>query len=231
MSSSVIRRNKQLCLLDDRFEKLFEGYEDTEIGALDLDEIEGHVAPESDLLLKYANEYEKEQNEEANLNHKINKLALQQDDSSNDELTESDEEVEKEKWDCESILSTYSTTKNRPKLIKETSKKDKIKVNSKGIPDGVFGKGLTKSLLKEMDQEYDQIHGAPATKSIYSEISAMRTKDETPEQRHERKKLLKEFRKERRMERKANTDAFKDEKKRQEKVRLNAKANLQGLKL
>lgn len=41
MSSSVIRRNAQLSLLDDRFEKFFENYDDPELGAVDLEDIEG----------------------------------------------------------------------------------------------------------------------------------------------------------------------------------------------
>ena len=41
MSSSVIRRNEQLSLLDDRFEKFFENYDDPELGAVDLEDIEG----------------------------------------------------------------------------------------------------------------------------------------------------------------------------------------------
>merc|ERR1719228_1933056 len=35
MTSSVIRRNDQLTLLDDRFEKLYEQYDDDQIGGLD----------------------------------------------------------------------------------------------------------------------------------------------------------------------------------------------------
>lgn len=41
MSSSVIRRNEQLALLDDRFEKFYENYDEPELGALDCEEIEG----------------------------------------------------------------------------------------------------------------------------------------------------------------------------------------------
>ncbi|KAG5888350.1 hypothetical protein JTB14_014579 [Gonioctena quinquepunctata] len=44
----------------------------------------------------------------------------------------------------------------------------------------------------------------------------MRPKDESPEERKERKNLLKEYRKERRLEKKMNTVAFKEEAKRQE---------------
>ena len=101
---------------------MFEDYEDTEIGALDCDEIEGHLNAQSNLLLKYAEEFEEDQKKEDALNEKITKLAVNEEEESSDDdsLTDSEEDV-KEKWDCESILSTYSTTKNRPKLIREAS--------------------------------------------------------------------------------------------------------------
>lgn len=123
MSSSVVARNKQLTLLDDRFEKMYEEYEDTEIGPLDCDEIEGFVDPQSDILLQCADEYEKQCQQEKNLNDRILSLALKENEDESDTPSDSDEsEEEKEKWDCESILSTYSNTKNRPKLIREPSK-------------------------------------------------------------------------------------------------------------
>ncbi|CAL8131702.1 unnamed protein product [Orchesella dallaii] len=235
MSSSVVRRNKQLLLVDDRFEKFFESYEDTEIGALDCDEIEGDINPESDLLLKYAEEFQKDKKQEDDLNNKIVNLAMNEEVSDDDSDTElSDDEQPKEKWDCQSIVSTYSTTKNRPKMIREPSKKNLIKVSGRtGIPVGVLGKGgLTKDNLKVLDEKYNEEHGVPERRqTIMSGMSSIRSKNETTQERRERKQLVKEHRRERRLERKANTDAFKDEKKRLEKVRLNIKANVQGLKL
>ena len=41
MSSSVIRRNAQLSLLDDKFEEFYAGYDDINVGGLEADEIEG----------------------------------------------------------------------------------------------------------------------------------------------------------------------------------------------
>ena len=41
MSSSVIRRNQQLSMLDDRFENFFAGYDDMNVGGLEADDIEG----------------------------------------------------------------------------------------------------------------------------------------------------------------------------------------------
>lgn len=66
--------------------------------------------------------------------------------------------------------------------------------------------------------------------SVLSTLSVLsiRPKDELPEEKRQRKRLLKEYRTERRIEKKANQDAFKEEKKRQVQVSLNNRNNLQG---
>lgn len=69
--------------------------------------------------------------------------------------------------------------------------------------------------------------------SVLSTLSVLsiRPKDETPDEKSQRKRLLREYRQERRIERKANAIAFKEEKKRQEKIKLNNRNNLQGNKI
>lgn len=69
--------------------------------------------------------------------------------------------------------------------------------------------------------------------SVLSTLSVLsiRPKDETPEEKAQRKRLLREYRHERRIERKANANAFKEEKKRQEKIKLNNRNNLKGNKI
>ena len=144
---------------------------------------------------------------------------------------------EKDKWDCESILSTYSNIYNHPKLISEPKGPGKIKIDRKtGIPKNVLNGPSDKLTAKSLAQ-FDSINGkgmqrgplsvAETLKSIVSELS-VRPKDETPEERKERKQVLKLYRRERKIERKANTEAFKEEKKRQEKIMLNNKKNIQG---
>ncbi|XP_031845531.2 LTV1 ribosome biogenesis factor [Nomia melanderi] len=247
MSSSVIRRNEQLTLLDDKFEKMYAAYDENEIGALDCDEIEGYVAPDSDLLLQCATEFEKQQNENAEniaqLMKDRMKILEHEYSSSEDENNLEDLVVEarqRDQWDCESIISTYSNIYNHPKLISEPKPLQKIKVNPRtGIPKNVLdvnsGK-LTAKTLAQFDQqnENSKVKGpqsvAETMKSTLSTLS-IRPKDETPDERKERKKALKEYRKERRVERKANTEAFKEEKKRQEKIFLNNKQHIQGTRI
>lgn len=66
--------------------------------------------------------------------------------------------------------------------------------------------------------------------SVLSTLSVLsiRPKDETVEEKRQRKRLLKEYRTERRFERKGNQEAFKEEKKRQTHISLNKQNNIQG---
>lgn len=69
--------------------------------------------------------------------------------------------------------------------------------------------------------------------SIISQLSVLsvRPKDESPEERRERKKNLKEYKRERRIEKKLNKEAFMEEAKRQVKISINNKNNVQGNKI
>ncbi|XP_076302555.1 protein LTV1 homolog [Lasioglossum baleicum] len=244
MSSSVIRRNEQLTLLDDKFEKMYAAYNENEIGALDCDDIEGYIAPNSDLVLQCAEEFKEQQNEDtdnvAQLMKDRMKILEKEYPSSEDENSLEDLIVdarEKDKWDCESIISTYSNIYNHPKLISEPKHPQKIKVDLRtGIPknilDGSSGK-LTAKTLAQFDQENEDnkpMYPRSIAESMKSTLSALsvRPKNETSTERKERKKAVKEYRKERRIERKANSEAFKEEKKRQEKILLNNRQNIQG---
>ncbi|KAK0171278.1 hypothetical protein PV328_009026 [Microctonus aethiopoides] len=239
MSSSVIRRNEQLTLLDNKFEKMYASYDDIEIGPLECDEIEGHVAPNSDIMLQYALEFEKEQKEATENISKLmeNRLKIMEENDA-----ESEEELEKivtnpnenDQWDCQSILSTYSNIYNHPKLISAPPKLGKIEINKRtGIPKNVLngkpGK-LTSKFLEELDMQYQMEKNqfnregsvAGTMKSVLSVLS-VRPKNETPEERKDRKAALKDYRKARRAERKSNKEAFKEEKKHQEKLLMNNK--------
>ncbi|KAG7213301.1 hypothetical protein KM043_002600 [Ampulex compressa] len=244
MSSSVMRRNQQLTLLDDKFEKMYAAYDENEIGALDCDEIEGYIPPDSDLVLQCAAEFEKQRTADADnvaqLMKDRMKIIDREYSSSEDEADLEKlvvESREREKWDCESIISTYSNIYNHPKLISEPKGPGKIKIDPRtGIPKNVLngpeGK-LTAKALAQFDRENNiDISNGPKSiaetmKSTVS-ILSVRPKGETPDDRKKRKKALKEYRKERRVERKANTEAFKEEKKRQEKIMMNNKQNVQG---
>lgn len=250
MSSSVIRRNQQLSLLDDRFEEFYKNYDEPEVGALDCEEIEGHVDINDEILLRISQDFEK--NEVAQKYDKAwdvcRLVKLQHDENKEEEiiaLEVSDDEggEKKKKWDCESILSTYSNIYNHPKLIDVPSKRksNRIVVDPKtGLPKNIFesdqkGKLTVKSLAKLANEE-EKLQTGPKSlcaESVISTLSvlSLRPRDETPEERRERKKLLKEYRNERRIEKKSNKLAFNEERIRQNMIQVNMKNNLQGNKI
>lgn len=156
MSSSVIRRNQQLELLDDRFEKFFENYDEPEIGALDCEEIEGHVDMSSDLMEQCLVEFKRSDNDlEYNKKWDEQRVRkLMDEESSDEELIEIevDDDNPDKKWDCESVLSTYSSAYNHPKLINEPKRnRSKIVINPKtGVPTNVFNGENNQLTLKSL---------------------------------------------------------------------------------
>ncbi|XP_063369649.1 protein LTV1 homolog [Cydia amplana] len=239
MSSSVIRRSQGLTLLDDRFEKMFAEYDDTELGALDCEEIEGFMPESHAMLLQAAEEFEESRRrQQLDKEREVARIhRLQEIEEESEEELETVEVPGEEKWDCETILSTYSNLYNHPKIIEEPRKPGKIRINPKtGIPADVLGsenrltvKSLAKfnALQHTGDDDDDAETNADTVLSTLSVLS-LRPKDEAPEEKRERKRLLKEYRKERRVEKKANKEAFKEEKKRQERIMLNNRNNVQG---
>ncbi|XP_060096510.1 protein LTV1 homolog [Heteronotia binoei] len=233
MTSSVIKRNEQLTLLDERFEKFFEQFDDDEIGALDNAELEGFIESDSARLQEVLNDYYKEKAKDC---VKLDDLEIAEDSELFlNKIEKADEEQEevvtliieepKEKWDCESILSTYSTLYNHPKLIEVPQKPKPIKVSHKtGILLDVLPKrGLTAKQVECMQMINDSDLPRVSTKP--------RPKNESKEDHKARKQAIKEERKERRIEKKANKIAFKHEKTRQQKELLNLQQNIQGFKL
>ncbi|XP_026215201.1 protein LTV1 homolog isoform X1 [Anabas testudineus] len=231
MTSSVMRRNEQLSLLDDRFEKFYEQFDDDEIGALDNAELEGFIEPDSARLEEVIKDYFKEKEKESLRPEDLGPKELpavkeEEEDEEEEEMETVVIEALEEKWDCETIISTYSNIYNRPKIIQDPPKQQKqIRVSSKtGIPlDVLPARGLTAKQAERMTMINDSDLPRVSTQP--------RNKEESKEERKERKQAIKEERKERRAEKKANKMAFKEEKVRQEKQMLNLRTNIQGLKL
>ncbi|XP_029920499.1 protein LTV1 homolog [Myripristis murdjan] len=231
LTSSVMRRNEQLTLLDDRFEKFFEQFDDDEIGALDNAELEGFIEPDSTRLEEVIQEYFKQKEKECQRPDDLGPKVLpvvkeeEEDEEEEQEMETLVIEAPTEKWDCETIISTYSNLYNRPKIIEDPPKTKTIRVSKKtGIPlDVLPSRGLTAKQAERMERIDDSDLPRVSTQP--------RNKEESKEERKARKQAVKEERKERRTEKKVNKTAFKQEKMRQEKQLLNVRTNIQGLKL
>ncbi|KAH7641668.1 ltv1-like protein [Dermatophagoides farinae] len=223
-----------------------------EIGALDTEEISGDIDPNrSDLMAKLVEEYEQfksgtwleyERNEQA-IDY-VRRKYLKSENNDNqimahgdDELIESSSDSEKEevvivdtgrkgdkdRFDCESILSVYSNTNYHPKVLNESIdrygnkivKNSHIRIDQRtGMPTKT-GSNLGMNTLVNLDGK--------STRSNMSRLSelSVRLKNETTDERRQRKKELKELRAERRAEKKANRLAFNEEKIRLHKADMN----------
>ncbi|KAL7845489.1 hypothetical protein AOLI_G00236810 [Acnodon oligacanthus] len=231
LSSSVMRRNEQLTLLDERFEKFFELFDDDEIGALDNAELEGYIDPGSMRLEEVIKDYFKQKEKEYQKPEQLGPAELPsvKEEEEDDEVQEMEtlviEEPPAEKWDCETIISTYSNLYNHPKLIEDPPKLKQIRVSNKtGIPlDVLPKKGPTARQVEQMERINDSDLPRASTQP--------RSREESKEDRKLRKQAIKDERKERRMEKKANKVAFKQEKIMQEKQMVGLRANVQGMKL
>lgn len=252
MSSSVIRRNQNLTILDQRFETLYEREyaNECDIGPLDFDEIEGNIDPNnSELMASLIQEYNDSKNHKEiyeNVdsksfpNHFIHKDYERNEDLTQIEIYENSKKGDKERFDCESILSTYSTLYNHPKVIRESGRHlNRVKINERtGLPIGVLEKpGLTAKKLAKLDainnsNDLSKI-GSKSVRSSASRVSVLsqRSKNESSSERNARKSALKEYRRERRAEKKANKLAFSTEHIRQNKEIINLQKNLTSVKL
>lgn len=247
MTSSVLRRNQQLTMLDDKFEKFYETYDDPEVGDLECEEIEGHIELGEDMIEEFTQDLKKKhQPVKYEKSGDVCQLTKMKDyENQQEEIVELEvedyernEKGEKKKWDCESYLSHYSNIYNHPKLIEVPSKRSaRIKINPKtGLPSDAFDQSgkLTEKSLAKLQTDDRQSFGPKSlcAESVISTLSVLsiRPKDETDEERRERKKLLKEYRKERRIEKKLNREAFNEERLRQKIVDMNRK-NMQGNKI
>ena len=204
--------------LNERFENFMGQYEDLEVGGLETDEIIGTLDPNSDRMLKLAEEYEK--TKEKPTIEKEMTLREYEEDGEKDDLVclTVYENVKEDRLDCESILSTYSNTRNRPRLI-DAPNNSKILIDRKGMAKDDKPK-LTKKALAQLDAGIDKedsddsdrfSESSFGNETLASRISmlSVRHDGETPEERKARKHELKALRRERIQERKANQQLTK----------------------
>jgi len=219
MTSSVIRRTQGLKILDDRFERIMEEYDEEEIGAVDHEEMTGPRNVNCDLMTHIVEEFIQDHTkipfgdavdeEEADV---VGASSDDDDESADDEkLFKEFEKKEKAEWDCESIISTYSNLYNHPKIIDEPRI---VKLHPRsGIPLGVLKDSKTEK--KEEGESDDE----DSCEQVV--LNNIRSKNETADERRARKQEVKKMRAERRKEKKENKTFFKDEHRKQEQISMN----------
>ncbi|GAV06709.1 hypothetical protein RvY_16654 [Ramazzottius varieornatus] len=237
MTSSVMRRTEGLRLLDDRFEKMMEQYDEEEIGGLDLEDHEqGGGEVQSKTLKKILGDKQGENDayEAMTLEAPSEpdpvamRFQYEDDEEGADKKEKIVLEFSDDRFDCQSVASLRTNRSFQPRILEPPRATTKIILDKRtGIPQGVLGKAY-KSEESGSDDNSDT--GSDIL-SLISSLSVARPKDETPEERKLRKQTLKDLRRQRRVEKKSCRKAFKDEKTKQEKEVANVQRRLKTISM
>ncbi|KAJ3558999.1 hypothetical protein NM688_g603 [Phlebia brevispora] len=125
-----------------------------------------------------------------------------------------DLDEDKDRWDCETILSTYSNLENHPRLIRARRTKPvaKIELDPKtGLPIVDGQKISARHRPIQPKQETDKEEEQPVR------VTITRPKDEAKDDKKARKQAVKAERQARRVDKKANKERFSSEIKQQAK--------------
>ncbi|KAI5124132.1 hypothetical protein M0805_000943 [Coniferiporia weirii] len=241
MSSSSMFRNDNLTLLDERFNQIEKEYASDEEDELsdDSDEAPELITSREDfnaIMDDFLDNYEilggkmrhvlpggTTAGKLGTIRQSLKEIGydaheqLVEDEEDNDGAFEDYTEEKGERWDCETILSTYSNLENHPRLIRarETRSVPKIHLDPKtGLPfvKPAKDEGHLATELKFVDSE---------TIRPTVHISVARPRNESKEEKRVRKQVVKEERQARRLEKKATKDQFSNEKKHQLQVLAN----------
>lgn len=220
VSSSAMHRNSQLRLLDDRFEKIEEEYADDDdeesdyisgeeqeeradfdailddflekyeiVGRKMQPKLEGD-SPAAKLdsmrqgLLKTHIHEEKEREPKQKLTQAILEPKL-----------ERPVQRQRESWDVQSVISTYSNLENHPSLINDKGPSKRIRIDPKtGMP--VLVEVARKQKKMQVEEESEEEDDDDEEEGDLAENKgAPREKQETPEEKRARKKAIKEAKK------------------------------------
>ncbi|KAJ7733571.1 Low temperature viability protein-domain-containing protein [Mycena maculata] len=269
MSSSSMYRNEALQTLDERFDQMIlkEYNSDEESDPSEEDELQDdEEVPElitsredfESMMDEFLNDYEilgrkmKPKLEGDSGAAKLDTLrrAMGQDDrvrierdgeddEADDILMQFDIDDRKDRWDCETILTTYSNLENHPRLIRARDANDrrkkpipKIHLDPRtGIPTVVADansqpppKAKTRvSFASDSDSESSDDDGRPRAETI------KRDRNESKEEKKARKAAVKEERQARRAHKKATKELFGAELKTQKRAVSNKERRLKSL--
>ncbi|KAF4604774.1 hypothetical protein EYR40_003556 [Pleurotus pulmonarius] len=129
-----------------------------------------------------------------------------------------EEDTKEDRWDCETILSTYSNLENHPRLIRARDANPVVKIRLdprtgfpmvEELPPRLRGKAAKQPQIQEGDDDKD----APPV-----HFTVTRPKDETPEEKKARKAAVKAEKQVRRADKKATKEQFAAEFKAQKRT-------------
>ncbi|TBU50052.1 Low temperature viability protein-domain-containing protein [Dichomitus squalens] len=235
MSSSSMWRNEHLTVLDERFDQIQREYESSdeeeeETSLDDLDEAPDLIASREDfesMMDEFLEKYEVIAGKmrptlPGTATDKLDTVrkafggakirdADDSDSEADDILMPLEVDEKKDRWDCETILTTYSSLENHPRLIRARGERlvPKIRLDPKtGLPSIVEASKQPHppTDTSAMDEEQDP---RPVRATI------TRSKTETADQKKARKHAVKAERQARRLDKKATKEKFSKEVKQQ----------------
>ncbi|KAL6307649.1 Low temperature viability protein-domain-containing protein [Sparassis latifolia] len=243
MSSSSMFRNEGLTLLDERFDQAkYESDEEDEDG---VDSDDSDEAPElitsredfDSLMSEFLDNYEilggkmrpvlpggtgMEKLDSIRKGLGTITLRVQDENNSEDEiLMPLDVDDKKDRWDCETILTTYSNLENHPRLIRASRDKavPKIRLDPRtGLP-----------IVKENHPQSPDDNAQSGTSWVSDDeddtrptrVTVTRSRNESKEDKKLRKQAVKTKRQARRADKKATTEKFTTEASRQARMLVN----------
>jgi len=246
-----MRRRRKL---DEHFATLYAEFDDENLGELHQEDLEGGVEFKDyeDMLDSTLSANQRRDKRMLDLQTKevLKKKILEECKRLQEEEARPIEELEREiramtqpkkteKWDCESILSTYSNHSNHPSLIKEPKRRAKqIKLNKHGIAvEGLPERKHHDDHLEQVDEdqegegegyEDDDEEGDYEPKNL----GERRPRKETKAERKARKAAAKELRRQARARKRGTKALFKTEKTIAARNKVNNQvANPAGMKL
>uniref|UniRef100_A0A0N5BFY8 Protein LTV1 homolog n=1 Tax=Strongyloides papillosus TaxID=174720 RepID=A0A0N5BFY8_STREA len=207
MSSAVIKRDNGLATLDEKFETFYAEYDDdkiAEIPSLDASDVAGFLETDDRQFKELMDdvEFKMPSLPKPKLTEKEREMAHRSiigDDEPADytKIKVDQSKYKKQKWDVESITSTYSNIYNHPRpIVEPTRKRTRMETETEH----------SEHSNEMLDDDSESIMSGVSTLSV-------RPKGETPEERKLRKQAVKEQQRNRRQEKKLNKLAFKEEKK------------------
>ncbi|KAI7901719.1 Low temperature viability protein-domain-containing protein [Cokeromyces recurvatus] len=223
VSSSAMHRNTQLRLLDDRFEKIEEEYmededESEEMNEEEIQQREDFESILDDFLEKYeiiGRKMEPKMEGESSaakldsyrqglIKPDVQQLE-EQHEPSKPRLTralleprlERPVQRQKESWDVQTIISTYSNLENHPSLISDKGPSKKIRIDPKtGMPILVEVERKQKKKQVEEEENSEEEEEDDDDENISAENRGVaRLKGETKEEKKARKQAVKEAKK------------------------------------
>ncbi|KAI0715091.1 Low temperature viability protein-domain-containing protein [Earliella scabrosa] len=234
MSSSSMWRNEHLTVLDERFDQIQHEYEssedeDEEPSLSDLDEAPDLIASRADfesMMDEFLEKYEVIEGKmrptlPGSATEKLDTVrkalgaakirdAEESDSEQSDILMPLDVDDKKDRWDCETILTTYSNLENHPRLIRARNDKPvpKIRLDPKtGLPSVIEGQPAKQLSLADSSATEDEDEGDDRP----VRVTIARPKNESAEEKKARKQAVKAERQARRSDKKATKERFSKE--------------------